>query len=85
MWKRFLSLMTLTTLLSLSPSLAHPIVTKVDSIVPEGDWCDLVTADLVLIPCRPFEQMPVRIPPVEVDCTARSFGEGNTNRCTNVV
>lgn len=85
MWKHFLKLM-MVTLLSLSPSLVLPTVMKVDllNVEPSDTDCDVAEPP---VPCRPRDELPIYVPPVDVDCNdmSRGFGDGDLNRCTNVV
>lgn len=89
MWKRSLSLLTVTLALS-SQLFTLQIVTR-DSVpldFPEGrSYCDFpITKNgeaVVIISCRVPEEP---IPLVDVNCTdLNNSGDGDVNRCTNVV
>lgn len=77
----------LICILSLSSqSFTHPTVMKV-SDTHDVDYCDLTKPGFFVVPCRPYEQLPVVLTPVDVDCDdmTPSFGGGDSNRCTDVV
>lgn len=38
--------------------------------IPEGhSVCELTDKDMVVVPCRPWDQLPHPLPAVQVDCT----------------
>lgn len=83
MWSSLPKLLILTLAL-LFPSSTPPIATKdTDLLSP----CSIVSPTVVVIPCRYFDELPIHLPPVDVECNdlTRGFGDGDTNRCTNVV
>lgn len=84
----------IVTLVLLCRLFSQPTVTKEAlpfDIPPGQSVCNLRLRDgsgnpVVVIPCRYPDELPVVIPPVEVNCNdMNSFGSGDKNRCTNVV
>lgn len=84
MWKRIASLLIVILALSFQSS-TQAIQMKgsdVLGMLPPGfDICDLVNDDIEIIPCSQFDQMPVQLPPVEVNCGPTNPLDGNKQRC----
>lgn len=95
MWTRFLTLTLLIGIVSTHCE-GHskrydlkqfPVYQNLQMLTEGGNLCDLVSPTLLVIPCRYFDEMPIHLPPVEVDCgdLNTGYGDGDVNRCTNVV
>lgn len=94
MWIRFLTL-TLLIGIALTPCEGHsrrydlkqfPVYQNLQMLTEDDNVCDLVSPTLLVVPCRYFDEMPIQLPPVEVDCSDMGKGFGyEIQRCTNVV